>query len=122
MRPYRRLVFVQQPAETTEHKPGICGRPAFLNKKQTGELLAKIYAHIYCPIMHQYGSKICPLLANLVANYVIMCMHFYTWHMLAFSWHAPGFLISLLCRYVRMCVYLCVCVCVCVSTSEAINS
>ena len=80
MRPYRRLVFVQQPAETTEHKPGICGRPAFLRKqpykKQTGELLAKIYAHIYCLIIYQYGSKICPLLANLVANYVIMCMHF----------------------------------------------
>ena len=52
VRPHSLVAFVEQPAETTEHKPGIHGHLKCLRKqpqeKQTGELLATKYAHMDC--------------------------------------------------------------------------
>ena len=63
---YNLAAFVQQPAKTAEYKPKIRGRLTCFRKqprqKQTGELLAKVHAHMDCLIMYLwYGSKICVL-------------------------------------------------------------
>ena len=52
MRPHSLVAFVEQPAETTEYKPGIHRRLTWLRKqpqeKQTSELLATKRAHMNC--------------------------------------------------------------------------
>ena len=53
VRHHNLAAFVEQPAETTEYKPGIHGRLTWLRKqpqeKQAGELLATKHAHMDCP-------------------------------------------------------------------------
>ena len=50
------VALVEQPAETTEHKPGIHGCLTWLRKqpqeKQTGKLLATKHAHMDCLMMY----------------------------------------------------------------------
>ena len=63
VRPYSPVAFVQQPAEMTECKPGICEHLTCLRKqpqqRQTGELLATMHTHMDCLIMYpRYGSEI----------------------------------------------------------------
>ena len=55
VRPNSLVAFVQQPAETTEYKPGIYGCLTCLRKqpqkKQTGKVLPTVHAHMDCLIM-----------------------------------------------------------------------
>ena len=55
-RSYETSQPAEQPAETTEYKPGIHGCLTWLRKqpqeKQTGELLATKHAHMDCLMMY----------------------------------------------------------------------